>query len=591
VATSSLGIFVATHATATARTVFTPKFSARKGPQLKILDEHTVNAASVPRASTAALQKANRPAPVVVPAKLRTLEQQTSIARRAAVAPHNAGQALLGPNYPSTFDKFSGQPYSPSTCENSECLMPDPAVAAAPSGLALQVVNETLALYNNSGTLQSGWPKTAQAFFGVPNPLPSGCDTNGPYLFQARAWFDTYDNRFGVAMLQLEGAGGAGVPNCSFNTTEWVAVSNTNNPSGTWRVFSYAMNLTGGDPTGWAYLNEFGFDADGLFFSANIMGQSTTKFSFEYAEMIGCGKQAIYDGGTIVCNSYLGMGANNVNNTYDYFDSVQPVESLSTNFSPHAEYFVNTFDFNGDLQAHDCVAIACSGVAVWSWSDPANTSGSGNLLAGLLVSTAHSYVDPPPADQPQNGCTGGNGCLFTYYTGITGTPTYHAGHIFAAHETGVTNASSQFVPGIQWLDIVPTLTSGWPTSIDGVTEDQDGLLNGKNNWLACVNPVIMPDQDNDLILGFGYVGDTQFPSLNFTFRRVTDTPGTLPGGLGIIATAGTAVTNQGSLGMWSAMSYPAPYQDFIWLTGEYVTSTSGAIWNTELVKLRFNLNG
>ncbi len=227
---------------------------------------------------------------------------------------------------------------------------------------------------------------------------------------------------------------------------------------------------------------------------------------------------------------------------------------------------------------------------VWSWTDPANISGSGDILSGLIIGTLHSYSIPPNADQPS--CTGGSDCLFDGFTGITGTPTYHAGHIYAAHETGVTNGASQLVSGIQWFDLQPELTTGWPAEINGLTEDQDGLLNAKNNFLSLINPVIMPDLDNDLILGYDYTGDTQFPSINYTSRRATDQPGVLPGGLGIVEQAGTAsTTDTAGWGLYSSMSYPATYQDFIWFTSAYASSATTPDWSTELIKLRFNLDG
>lgn len=392
-----------------------------------------------------------------------------------------------------------------------------------------------------------------------------------------RAWFDAYDNRFAVAIEQIEGALGID-PSCSNTNLYWIAVSNTSNPSGTWRVLALNMEF-GPDGSGVADFTQFGFNAQGIFVSANVFN-NTPSMNFDYAEIVGCPKQAFYNGGTINCNGGSDFTVSGV-----VVDTLEPVESLSTDFSPHAEYFVNTFNFNGDPSSHNCMSTACSGVEVWAWSDLATMNASS--MTGEFVSTAHTYLQPPGADQPR--CTGGHDCLVSDGPGIDSTPVYHAGHIFAVQETGVTNSSSQFVTGIQWFDLVPTLAPGFPTSITGLTEGQDGLLSGSNNFLSTIEPVIMPDLDNDLIIGYVYTGDTVFPSINFTFRRVSDPPSTLPGGLGIVEVAGTASSMDLAWGSYSSMSYPAPYQDFIWLAGEY--SPTGNDWATELIKLRFNLNG
>ncbi len=304
---SSLGIFAAARSsTASAHTVFTPKVSAKKGPQLQIHNLHTVNAAAIPKATQPASQQGGRVTPAQMPTKKTTI----SLAKRAAAAPHNAGETLanshgsgtnlFSPAFPSTFNKFTGQSDSATTCPNSFCADTDPSIAAAPTGLALQVVNSSLALYNNNGVLQSGWPKTAKAFFGVPNPLPSSCDPKGPFLFYSGAWFDAYDNRFGVAMLQVEDADGIAT-GCTEVTTAWIATSETNNPSGTWRIFSFNMNF-GPDSTAWAQTLQFGFDADGLFFSSNMDLQGS--ITFEYSEVVGCGKQGVYNG-LPVCNTFF----------------------------------------------------------------------------------------------------------------------------------------------------------------------------------------------------------------------------------------------------------------------------------------------
>jgi hypothetical protein len=412
--------------------------------------------------------------------------------------------------------------------------------------------------------------------------MPTGCDPAGPHLAAGRAWFDAYDNRFGMAMLQVEGTGAVG-PSCTYTMSIWAAISTSNNPNSTWQVFAFPINF-GSDPTGLADFTGFGFDADGVFFSANIWNNSRS--AFEYADIVGCGKQGIYGGGSIVCNGLDSFTASN-GTTNIQLDTLQPVESLSTDFSPHAEYFVSTFNLDGDLSGNNCISTACSGVVVWSWSDPANISGSGNVFSAFTIPTVHSYVEPPWATE--STCKGPGGCLDTGSVEISSMPIYRSGHIYFAHETGVLNASTQLVVGIQWFDLVPSLATGWPTKLAGVTEYQEGLLNGKNNFLSCVDPVIMPDLDNDLILGYDYMGDTVNPSVNFTFRRVTDPLGTITGGLGITAVQGTTVYPQGAWGDWSSMSYPAPYQDFIWMVGIYSTGTPD--WSTELMKFRFNLNG
>jgi len=100
-----------------------------------------------------------------------------------------------------------------------------------------QGVNTSFAVYNTSGTLQTGWPKNALSFFGVPNP--GACDPAGPFLSDPRAFYDANHGRFWAATLQVEGA--FGLNSCPFKTLYWIAVSKTSDPRGVWNVYAHAM--------------------------------------------------------------------------------------------------------------------------------------------------------------------------------------------------------------------------------------------------------------------------------------------------------------------------------------------------------------
>ena len=174
--------------------------------------------------------------------------------------------------------------------------------------------------------------------------------------------------------------------------------------------------------------------------------------------------------------------------------------------------------------------------------------------------------------------------------GVSATPTYHAGHIYAAHVTDVVNGASQQVPGIQWIDIVPSLSTGYPASITGASVYQNGALNGsRTTSVATTFPVIMPDLDNDLILGYDYMGNSS-PASTITSRRVSDRVEYHAGGLGIVESRTARPARPIPVGVtYEAMSYPATYQDFIWFGAQY--SGGASDWQTELIKFRFNLNG
>src|SRR5579859_1007216 len=415
---------------------------------IQISDVHTVNMSKVPQETPAQTKAAVRAMPLLTPAGTKAY-QQWQHSNRASAAPSNAGVApstiVPLPDFPVVYNQFQGQSNSAATCPYfGGCQPPDMGLAANAAGLALQSVNESLALYDVHGNLQPGWPKNAQNFFGVANPSPSGCDPAGPFLSDPRSWYDPYQNRWGEAELQVEGAFGLNA--CSFQTLYWIAVSQTLNPNGAWTVFAINMAF-GSDSTAAADYTQFGFNGDGIYVSANMFNNAGT--AYDYAEVAGCSKIFLYFGGTQKCNGWFNLTAGGV-----ALDTVNPVQMpVNTDHGPHSEFFVSSFT-QPDPFGNNCVTTACHGATIWSWSDPGNVTGHGNIFGGAFVDTK-TYLEPPGADQPS--CTGGAGCVESLDNRVSATPIYHAGHIFAAHVTGITNGAKQFVPGIQWWDFAPTL--------------------------------------------------------------------------------------------------------------------------------------
>src|SRR5207249_3854574 len=121
--------------------------------------------------------------------------------------------APRGPRTPSPVLKgFDGMADSSTICSyfGSGCQPPDHGIAASAT-FVVQTVNTSIAVYNTSGTLQVGFPKSLQAFAGVPAPTPAGCDAahgNQPFLTDPRALYDPVSGRFFVAFEQVEHAFG-----------------------------------------------------------------------------------------------------------------------------------------------------------------------------------------------------------------------------------------------------------------------------------------------------------------------------------------------------------------------------------------------
>ena len=127
----------------------------------------------------------------------------------ASQAPGSANTLPSTGPTPQTTASFIGQQGSNITCPYFPhgCNPPDMAIAASPN-FVLQGVNTSFEVLSPSGQVQAGWPVNSQHFFQTPQE-PKNCDPgsgNQPFMSDPRAAYDPVDQRFWVAMLQVEGA-------------------------------------------------------------------------------------------------------------------------------------------------------------------------------------------------------------------------------------------------------------------------------------------------------------------------------------------------------------------------------------------------
>jgi hypothetical protein len=400
---------------------------------------------------------------------------------------------------------------------------------AASSDFVLQGVNTQFEVLDTSGNVQTGWPVSAQKFFGVPNVTRADgtpCDTahqSQPFLSDPRALFDTRDHRFWAAALQLENALGI-APDCPFKTVYFIAVSQTSDPTGSWNVYEFDMSL--GQPFV-ADFTQLGINADAVFFSANMFTADGTAFS--YAELFEANKAKMEQGeGGFTADGFFNLRANGPGITAAtgpfLADTVQPAINLD-NSARGAEVFVNTFDAPDPVSGHFCSSAAdsCQGLALWRLTNPVahDRGGSAPVLTGTYVPGVRPYVFTPPADQPS--C---DRCIDASDLRVSGTPVVRGGTVFAAWETAVNNGT-QIVPGIEWTQI--SLAN--PGSASSA---RSGYFNFSGD-AAAVYPALLPDAAGNLVMAFDYMSHTVFPQSRYIVRQSGESQFT---GAGVLLKAG-----------------------------------------------------
>jgi len=517
-----------------------------------LLSMRTVDMRSVPRERIASWPVRPHSMPLLVGAAPATWVARKAAARVNPFAPYDprpwsASVTPFSANVAPTA-KFNGMSNSASICPYyGGCQPPDQAIAASTSWV-LQGVNTSFAVYSTSGVVQSGWPKTAQAFFNVPNP--GSCDPNGPYMGDPRAFYDPGDGRFWVAALQVEGAFGFNL--CQEQSVYWVAVSKTSDPNGAWNVYSFDMRA---GSTNAADFTQIGLDAQAFYFGGNMFDKHGTKFLYD--EIFAASKSAMELGTPVIA---LGLKKITVGSTM--IDTLQPV--LVEGASPAAGLFIASLNINSGNG--NCEA-GCSGINVFAMANPL-------VLPTLTHRRASSttYTLAPFADE--RGCAA---CIETFDTRISATPVFSGGVISFALETGVGSGSS-VVPGIFWGQVKPTLTLG---AITNVAMTQSGVLSFNGGQAASFG-ALMPDAANDLIIVFDTMSLSLNPGIEYAARGHADPPGTFQAPF--FLKRGADPTIDSRWGDYSATSYDGAAND-IWVAAEY--PGVGGDWSTYIAATHF----
>jgi len=529
-----------------------------KNATAKMVERHVIDMRQVPAETPAPTSHRTAALPLLTGVSSAVYAQRKAAAAHNQLAPLGSshGYAVPAPQStltPAATKSFQGMADSASICPYfGGCQPPDQALATSRS-FVLQGVNTSFAVYNTGGTRQTGWPKNAQTFFGVPSP--GSCDPAGPFLSDPRAFYDANDGRFWVAMLQIEGA--FGLNSCPFLTRYWIAVSRTSDPRSTWNIYAFDMSL---GTTNAADYTQFGFDQQAIYFSGNMFNQAGS--AYEYAEIFGASKSNMENGLGVTAFGFSGLFVSS--STTVLVDTVQPVEAQLAvkNNGPRGGLFINSWNINGDPFGDNCFSTVCHGLSIWTLTNP-GTSTTGLTFA--FVDSA-GYVLPPAADEP--GCAQ---CIETLDTRISGTPPYHNGLISIALETGINNGS-QVVPGILWGQVAPEMNDAG--ALTGAVLFQQGYYFYSSDGAASFG-ALMPDADGNLFMVFEFMNGSINPEAAYTARRVTFPFGSFHDG-GFILKAGSAPTFDSRWGDYEATSYDGAGN--VWFAGEY--SASSGDWST-----------
>ena len=385
---------------------------------------------------------------------------------------------------------------------------PDSCGAAGPDHF-VEVVNRNFAVYD-----KSTGEELINILLGAFLP-----ESNG----DPRVLYDQYSDRWFVIV-------------CDFNTKIFLAVSNSDDPTGSWFKCSFVVS-EGSDAGKWPDYPTLGVDEDGIYTAAYMIGGSSgmSIFALEKAPLIA---------------EDPGLGDIYAFRELPWEGAIQPVHTFDTS---EGEYFV---------------------------SRASSTSLRVRILTDLLstpILTELCYIDIPSHSEPPDApALGSTVPLDTVGHRLMNT-VYRDGYIWTAHCIDVGGRAAS-----RWYKIdVPNTTLG----DYGTIEDP---------VLYYFFPTIMVNPNGDAIMGFSGSCSGQYAAAYYTGRSASDPPGYMAPP--VLYKEGEAIYNlidsygRNRWGDYSLCSLD-PVKNTLWTIQEYAHSHNESDenrWGTWICELVFN---
>ncbi|MEK6301999.1 MAG: C25 family cysteine peptidase [Acidobacteriota bacterium] len=413
---------------------------------------------------------------------------------------------------PSPLAQFQG------LIDDTTFIPPDVHGAAGPNHL-MTALNPQMLIQNKSGAVIS-----TLSTFAFWSPLGIGT------ISDPRVLYDPFSNRWMQTII---------VDYFTANSAICVAVSQTNNPTGTWNLFKLDVDSAN---TKWADFPSMGFNKNWIVVSVNMYPVLGGPFS--NARTLVCVKSNLYANTTPV-------------GTFKFFDrplndggTIQPAVTMDN--TTETEYFVN----------HD---TSSSGTArIYTLTGPVGSEAMN--IGPAVVSTLGGWTFGSQADPdmlPQLGAAN-----VAHDEPRWRSVVFRNGAIWGCQQILLPAGGSPNRSSVQWWQL---------TTAGAVT--QMGRIDDPTGAKSYAYPSIAVNKDNDVLIGYSRFSATQVPSANYSFRAHSDPLGTLRDDRVFKAGESCYVkTFGGGHNRWGDYSNTCvdPVNDFdMWTIQEYAATSSG----------------
>ncbi|MFC2107516.1 T9SS type A sorting domain-containing protein [Bacteroidota bacterium] len=336
---------------------------------------------------------------------------------------------------------------------------------------------------------------------------------------------------------------------------ELIAVSETTDPLGAWYTYAYELDGLPDYP-------KFGLWHNAYYWAANVFNLSTNEWIGAAAFAMERDKMLVGDPDAMMLRFQTQPGSGGFyKDPFSFLPTNLLGEVQATDLPNYFMYFKdNAWGFPNDF------------LSLWEcnidWNDTSNCSF--NEVAQLQTEPFDSNVDnfsfitqPDPAYNLQSLC---NRLMFRldfrHFEDYNSMVTNHT-----VDCDGTDHA------GVRWYEL-RDYGSGWSIYQQGTYAPD-----GDHRWMGSASI----DSEGNIALGYSVSGDTTYPSVRVTGRRVGDSLGimTIPE-FSIMEGGGSQTNSSGRWGDYSCMSSD-PVDDFtFWYVNEYYAYTNAYNWKSAL---------
>jgi len=317
----------------------------------------------------------------------------------ANFVPRPAGNAFAS----ATFNGFAGldqflQAIAPTGFaggDNGQLEPPDQGLAVG-NGFVVEPINNAIAVFDTAGHFLGF--EALSAFFGL---KPTFFVANGqvvppfgPFLSDPRAYFDSNNGHFFVTELEI----GIDPATGNFGSTSslLIAVSTTNNPLGSWNVFSVDVSHDGDARFGGCLTGCFGdqpligADANGFYVATNAF--ALPPGAFKGAQLYAISLTALESGGggPISAVHFGNLDVVSGEPARSIQPAANPPGASFETAEGGAEYFVSALD-----PAH----TVDNRVSVWALTNTSSLGSTSHVHLSNIIVDTEAYGFPPAVDQ------------------------------------------------------------------------------------------------------------------------------------------------------------------------------------------------